>query len=66
MAEKLAPEQIRSNIESKLSRYFGTSPKEANREQLYKATALTVRDILTEKRNRFKNEVNKEQKKQRS
>lgn len=63
MAEKLTPEQIRSNIESKLSRYFGTSPKEANREQLYKATALTVRDILTERRNRFKNEVNKEQKK---
>ncbi len=50
--------EIKKNIEEKLSRHFGTQAKEATGEQLYKAVALTVKDILTEKRNRFKSKVN--------
>ena len=50
---------IRENISSKLSRYFGCTPEEASREQLYKAVVMTVKDILTEKRGKFKQEVNR-------
>ena len=52
--------QIKENIEIKLSRYFGCTPAEASDEQMYKAVAMTVRDILTEKRGEFKKEVNKQ------
>ena len=50
--------QVKENIETKLSRYFGVIPKEATRDQMYKAVAMTVKDILTEKRGNFKHEVN--------
>lgn len=50
--------QVRENIEAKLSRYFGVMPREATREQMYKAVVMTVKDILTEKRGAFKHEVN--------
>ena len=45
----LTKTQVKENIETKLSRYFGCTPKEATRDQMYKAVAMTVRDILTEK-----------------
>ncbi|MDD6094535.1 MAG: glycogen/starch/alpha-glucan phosphorylase, partial [Clostridia bacterium] len=50
--------EVRESIKSKLSRYFGATPEEATKEQLYRACAMTVRDILSEKRQKFKNEVN--------
>ena len=40
-------------IKSKLSKYFGVSPKEATKEQIYKAVVMCVRDILLEKRHAF-------------
>ena len=40
-------------IKSKLSKYFGVSPKEAEKEQIYKAVVMCVRDMLLEKRNAF-------------
>ena len=40
-------------IKGKLSRYFGVSPKEATKDQLYKAVVMSVRDILLEKREKF-------------
>ncbi len=55
---KMNKKEVSELVKSKLARYFGCSPKEANSEQLYKAVALTVKDILTEKRKNFKNEVN--------
>ena len=51
--------QVKDNIETKLSRYFGCTPAEASKDQMYKAVAMTVRDMLTSKRNDFKHEVNK-------
>lgn len=51
---------MRAVIESKLLRHFGTTPRDATREQIYKAAALTVRDILSEKRGEFKRAVNSE------
>ena len=50
--------EIRENLEIKLSRFFGCTSAEASKEQIYKATAMTIRDILTEKRGNFKKKVN--------
>ena len=50
--------EVKKNIEEKLSRHFGANAAEATREQLYKAAALTVKDILTDKRSKFKDKVN--------
>ncbi len=58
MNKKPGSGEVKANIELKLARNFGCSPEEATKEQLYKACALTVRDILTEKRQTFKNRVN--------
>ena len=52
--QKLTKEDVRVALESKLSRYFGVKPEEASEEQIYKATVLTVKDILTQKRSAFK------------
>ena len=49
---------IKDNIEAKLARQFGVTAEEATREQLYKATAITVKEILMEKRSRFSKRVN--------
>lgn len=60
MNKNINTTEIRKNIETKLSRYFGCTPAEASKEQMYKAVAITVRDILTEKRGEFKKQVNRE------
>ena len=49
MTEKDATSLIRS----KLSKYFGVTPNEASKEQIYKAVVMCVRDILLEKRGAF-------------
>ena len=51
--------EVKDHIDQKLSRYFGCQPEDASREQVYKACAMTVRDILSEKRSEFKNKVNR-------
>lgn len=58
MSKTITEKQVRENLESKLSRQFGCTAKEASREQMYKAAAMTVRDILTAKRADYKNKVN--------
>ena len=50
--------EVKENLEAKLSRYFGCKASDATREQMYKAAAMTVKDILTSKRGDFKQEVN--------
>ena len=45
--------QIKEEIASKLARYYGVKPEEATAEQIYKTTILTVKNILTEKRQGF-------------
>ena len=50
--------EVRAGIEEKLSRHFGCTPSEASRDQMYKATAMTVKEILAEKRGQFKKKVN--------
>ena len=58
MQTELNKTQVKENIETKLSRYFGCTPKEASKDQMYKAVAMTVRDLLTSKRGDFKQDVN--------
>lgn len=52
-------QEVRAGIEEKLSRHFGCTYAEASRDQMYKATAMTVKEILTEKRGSFKKRVNR-------
>ena len=52
--------EVKQNLESKLSRYFGVSPVEATAEQMYKACAMTIRDILATRRKDYKRTVNKQ------
>ena len=59
MNEKFTKESVKEALEIKLSRYFGVNPEDANKEQIYKATILTVKDILTQKRSSFKHKVKK-------
>ena len=46
--------QVEAAIIDKLSRHFGASFEEATKDQIYKATAITVKDILLAKRREFK------------
>ena len=57
----MTKKEAKEIISGKLSRYFGITLSEANNEQLYKAVAMTVRDILLEKRKRYHDKI-KEQK----
>lgn len=50
---KLTQQEAQQLIVGKLSRYFGVSPSEATREQIYKAVVMSVRDIMLEKRQQF-------------
>lgn len=47
----------RRDITDKLSKFFGTTPDEANADQIYKAVILSVKDILSHKRTEFKQNV---------
>lgn len=51
--EKLTEQEAQEMIAGKLTRYFGVSPKEATKEQIYKAVAMSIKDILLEKRQQF-------------
>ena len=44
-----ASDEVKKNIEEKLLRYFGVTSSEATVDQAYKAAAMTIKDILTEK-----------------
>lgn len=46
--------ELKQQLISKLSRYFGVTPEEANAEQIYKSVILVVKDILSQKRADFK------------
>ena len=53
--------EVRHNLESKLSRYFGVSASEATKEQMYKSCAMCIKDILAQKRNDYKKLVNQKE-----
>lgn len=51
--------EIKEAIESKLSRYFNTTSADASENQIYKATVMTVKDILTSMRAEYKKDIKK-------
>lgn len=55
---------IKSSIKTKLEYHFGVTPDTATEEQLYKASAMIVEDILSTGRREFNEEITKKGKKQ--
>ena len=53
MSTTVTEKEVKELIKGKLARYFGVSPAEASKEQIYKAVVMSVRDILLEKRQQF-------------
>ena len=53
----LTKKYLRELLETKLSRFYGTTPKEANKDQIYRALLLAVKAILSHKRTEFKKNV---------
>lgn len=51
--------KVEEAIVDKLSRHFGASFDEATKDQVYKATAITVKDMLLAKKREFKQANNK-------
>ena len=50
--------EVKDMLEGVLQRHFGCSANEASREQMYKAAAITVKNILSDKRSIYKKKVN--------
>nr|MDE5942773.1 glycogen/starch/alpha-glucan family phosphorylase [Clostridia bacterium] len=57
MSTTITEKEVKELIKGKLSRYFGVSPAEASKEQIYKAVVMSVRDILLEKRQQFHKKI---------
>lgn len=49
---------VKEQLEAVLQRHFGCSASEASRDQMYKAAAITVKNILSDKRSEYKKKVN--------
>ncbi len=64
MAKKLTASEIQEALGGKLSRYFGINEKDADINQMYQATILSVRDILATRNKEFEEKVAKNQSKQ--
>ena len=54
---KMTVQDAETLLSGKLSRYFGVTFQEATEEQMYKAVAMSVRDILLEKRKNYNYKV---------
>lgn len=59
----MTAEQIRSAMENKLEYLMEVTPQSASDEQLYKAAALVLRDLMLEKRRAHRQKVTAEKKK---
>ena len=51
--------EVKELLEGVLQRHFGCTAQEASREQMYKAAAITVRNLLSDKRSAYKKKVNR-------
>ena len=59
MNRNLNRDAVRAGIEAKLTSHFGVSADEATEEQIFKATALSVKELLTAKRQVFHDRIKK-------
>ena len=53
---KITPASLASLIEKKLSHNFGVVPEQASNELFYKASVLSLLEIMNERRAAFKKE----------
>ncbi|MGN0818629.1 MAG: glycogen/starch/alpha-glucan phosphorylase, partial [Candidatus Coproplasma sp.] len=53
----ITEKEVKELVKGKLARYYGVSPTEATKDQVYKAVVMSVRDILLEKRQQFYKKV---------
>ena len=63
MDTKITTKTMRTAIVGKLSRFFGVSPEECSKDQLYKAVVMSVRDILLQIRNDYHETTKKDKSK---
>jgi len=56
--------EIKRKLQETLSVYFGCNIKEASAEQLYKASAMIIREVLLEKRSAFRKKAREQDSKQ--
>ncbi len=59
MNTNLNTAQVKELLEGVLQRHFGCTAKEASKEQMYKAAAITVKNMLSDKQSEYKRKVNK-------
>ena len=52
--------EVKDQLEGVLRRHFGCTAAEASRDQMYKAAAITIKNILSDKRSAYKKKVNQE------
>ncbi len=57
MKYDVSANEFASQINSKIMRYFGVKAEEASKAQIFRATAMCVRDLLTQQRVSFKRQV---------
>ena len=50
--------EVKEQLEAVLQRHFGCTANEASRDQMYKAAAITVKNILSDNRTAYKKKVN--------
>ncbi|MBP3917927.1 MAG: glycogen/starch/alpha-glucan phosphorylase [Clostridia bacterium] len=60
MDQNFTKQSIREALALKLSRYFGVTIEEANKQQIYRAVMLCVKDALSQKRSDYKEEVKRQ------
>lgn len=54
MKFKVTEQEFKTYVKGVLSSYFGVKPEDASKAQIYRATCMVVRDLLTNKRVDFK------------
>ena len=60
----ITAKEIEERLGENTARYFGLTPQEVSKTQLYQAVCMVVKDILTNRRIDFKKQVKKEEQKQ--
>ncbi len=61
--DKITAKEIEERLAENTARYFGKTPQEVSKNQLYQAVCSVVKDILTNRRLVFKRQVREEEQK---
>ncbi|MBQ9276305.1 MAG: glycogen/starch/alpha-glucan phosphorylase, partial [Clostridia bacterium] len=64
MKYNVTTKEFTAQVTSTLARYFGVKPEDATKNQIYRATCMCVRDILTQTRVNFKKRCHEQNAKQ--